>query len=90
MDWPTLRSALAGVGMEGAGDGAVRDVLVRPEHVRHVGEGMALRVVSCVFEGERFALSVALPDGQSLKAYGDRAIMPGDTARFVMSQGWRL
>ncbi len=90
MDWPTLRSALAGVGMEGAGDGAVRDVLVRPEHVRHDGEGMALRVVSCVFEGERFALTLALPDGQSLKAYGDRAIMPGDTARFVMSQGWRL
>ncbi|WP_113553164.1 ABC transporter ATP-binding protein [Hyphomicrobiales bacterium] len=90
MDWPTLRSALAGVRMEGAGDGAVRDVLVRPEHVRHDGEGMALRVVSCVFEGERFALTLALPDGQSLKAYGDRAIMPGDTARFVMSQGWRL
>nr|WP_210333228.1 ABC transporter ATP-binding protein [Ensifer sp. ENS01] len=90
MDWPTLRSALAGVGMEGAGDGAVRDVLVRPEHVRHDGEGMALRVVSCVFEGERFALTLALPDGQSLKAYGDRAIIPGDTARFVMSQGWRL
>ncbi|MGE6783643.1 ABC transporter ATP-binding protein [Ensifer adhaerens] len=86
--WSTLREALSGVG--GAATPLLRDVLVRPEHVRRDGEGMALRVMSCVFEGERFALTLALPDGQALKAYGDSAIRPGETARFLVSQGWRL
>ncbi|WDZ78843.1 ABC transporter ATP-binding protein [Ensifer adhaerens] len=89
LEWSTLRAALAGIGEAGE-DQPVRDVLVRPEHVHSNGEGMAFRVIACVFEGERFALTLALPDGQVLKAYGDSALMPGETARFVMSRGWRL
>jgi ABC-type sugar transport system ATPase subunit len=95
LEWSMLRAALGGIGEAGGGNGAlrdvpVRDVLVRPEHVRRDGEGMAFRVISCVFEGERFALTLALPDGQVLKAYGDVAMKPGETARFVLSRGWRL
>lgn len=90
LEWPALRTALGGMGKTGAADEAVRDVLVRPEHVSLDGEGMAFRVISCVFEGERFALTLSLPDGQALKAYCDRVTTPGETARFVISRGWRL
>ncbi|MBV7517257.1 ABC transporter ATP-binding protein [Ensifer sp. ENS12] len=95
LEWPALRTALGGMREAGASNGAIRDVpmrdvLVRPEHVRRDGEGVALRVIACSFEGERFALTLSLPDGQALKAYGDQAMKPGETGRFVVGRGWRL
>lgn len=85
-----LRAALDGAVKAGAGEAPVHHVLVRPEHVSLDGEGIALRVASCTFEGERFALTLSLPDGQTLKAYVERAVTPGETAHFVINRGWRL
>lgn len=85
LGWPQLRGAIGS-----APAGLHRDVLVRPEHVRPDAEGIALEVKACVYEGERFALTLALPDGQALKAYGDTAIPVGQTANFAVVSGWRL
>ncbi|KOF13947.1 ABC transporter ATP-binding protein [Ensifer adhaerens] len=90
LEWPMLRAALDGAVKAGAGEAPVHEVLVRPEHVSLDGEGIALRVASCTFEGERFALTLSLPDGQTLKAYVERAVTPGETAHFVINRGWRL
>ncbi|HEV7309639.1 ABC transporter ATP-binding protein [Ensifer sp.] len=90
LEWAVMREALAGLGREGAIDQPVCDVLLRPEHVSRDVEGIAMRVIACVFEGERFALTLALADGQTLKAYADQAMKPGETARFVIGRGWRL
>jgi ABC-type sugar transport system ATPase subunit len=90
LEWTVLRSALDGLGKAASGAARLCDVLVRPEHVARDGEGISLRVNTCTFEGERFALTLLLPDGQLLKAYGDQAMTPGETARFAISRGWRL
>ncbi len=84
--WPQLREAIGSA----PGVGHRRDVLVRPEHVRPDPLGMALEVTACVYEGERFALTLALPDGQALKAFGDTAIPVGQKANFAVVSGWRL
>lgn len=83
--WPQLRDAISS-----APAGLYREVLVRPEHVRPDADGVALEVKACVYEGERFALTLALPDGQVLKAFGDAAIPVGQKANFVTSSGWCL
>lgn len=36
-----------------------------------------MRVLSSVFAGERFALTLALPDGQSVKAYSSVPLCEG-------------
>ncbi len=88
LDWPLLRTSLGARG--DAGDGGQADVLVRPEQVHRGTDGIPMRVVSCVFEGERFALSLSLPDGQQLKAYSSVAVVEGTLVPFVVSGGWRL
>ena len=77
-------------GEEHAGGGPLSDVLVRPEQVHRDSEGIPMRVLSSVFEGERFALTLALPDGQSVKAYSSVPLCEGARVPFVVSGGWRL
>jgi iron(III) transport system ATP-binding protein len=97
LDWPLLRAALAdrragkGHAVEAhAGEGPLCDVLIRPEQVHRDGEGIPMRVLSSVFEGERSALTLALPDGQSLKAYSSVPLCDGARVPFVVRGGWRL
>ncbi|WP_027350229.1 ABC transporter ATP-binding protein [Halotalea alkalilenta] len=65
-------------------------VLVRPEHVRPSEAGVEVEVRECVFKGERYALSLALPDGQALKGYHATALRPGERITVTLEQGWRL
>ncbi|PDT54654.1 MULTISPECIES: ABC transporter ATP-binding protein [Sinorhizobium] len=88
LGWPVLRAALGS--RDGIADGPLADVLVRPEHVHRGTDGVLMRVLSSVFEGERFALDLALPDGQRLKAFSSAAIAEGTLAAFVIGSGWRL
>ncbi|UIJ93827.1 ABC transporter ATP-binding protein [Sinorhizobium meliloti] len=92
LDWPLLGAALGEMpaGEEHAGGGPLSDVLVRPEQVHRDSEGIPMRVLSSVFEGERFALTLALPDGQSVKAYSSVPLCEGARVPFVVSGGWRL
>jgi iron(III) transport system ATP-binding protein len=82
--WPALEMAFRQT------DGPSRPVLVRPEHVVADPTGIMLQVTSCVFEGERFALSLRTAGGQNLKAYSTHALDYGVLQPFVIRQGWLL
>ena len=74
----------------GEAGGDLRDVLIRPEHVRPAADGIALQVRDCVFTGERHALTLARADGTLLKAYSAERLAPGSMAVFSVERGWRL
>ncbi|WEX76205.1 ABC transporter ATP-binding protein [Sinorhizobium numidicum] len=92
LGWPALRQALDLARRKGASiEGRVlADVLIRPEQVHRGADGITMRVSSCVFEGERFALDLSFPGGQRLKAYSSVAIGAGAEVPFIISGGWRL
>ncbi|WP_455271175.1 ABC transporter ATP-binding protein [Rhizobium herbae] len=84
LSWPEFEMAFRQT------EGPSRAVLVRPEHVLADPDGIMLQVISCVFEGERFSLSLRTAGGQHLKAYSTSAMEPGLLAPFVIRQGWLL
>ncbi|MFT4184036.1 MAG: ABC transporter ATP-binding protein [Rhizobium sp.] len=86
MDWPALR-AIRG---EQADDALRADILVRPEDVVADGEGISCRVETVLYEGERYALRLSLPDGQVLRAYSREAMKPGDPYAVAIRSAWRL
>jgi iron(III) transport system ATP-binding protein len=47
-------------------------------------------VETSLYEGERYALRLALPDGQVLRAYSRVAAMPGETLAVAILLAWRL
>jgi iron(III) transport system ATP-binding protein len=73
------------------GDGTrCADILVRPEDVSLDAEGISCMVETSLYEGERYALRLALPDGQVLRAYSRVAAMPGETLAVAIRLAWRL
>jgi hypothetical protein len=88
LGWPVLRAALGAA--SGWASSPSAQVLVRPEHVHRGTDGIPMRVISSVFEGERFALELMLSDGQRLKAYSGGAIAEGALVPFIISGAWRL
>lgn len=66
------------------------DILVRPQDVEIGSEGAAATVESAIFEGERYAVRLALPDGQSLRAFSRTAIRQGERVAVIIKVGWRL
>jgi iron(III) transport system ATP-binding protein len=84
LSWPTVEAAFRQTA------GASRPVLVRPEHVVADPGGIMLQVTSCVFEGERFSLSLRTAGGQKLRAYSTRAMDCNVLQPFVIQQGWLL
>jgi len=84
LSWLTIETAFRQTA------GPSRAVLVRPEHVVADPDGIMLQVTACVFEGERFALSLRTAGGQSLKAYAAHPLDCGVLQPFVIRQGWLL
>jgi len=85
LDWSALRAAME------RGAGASRaDVLVRPQDVVRDAEGIACTVTSVLYEGERYALRLDLPDGQAVRAYSREAAAVGDRLPVAIRSGWRL
>jgi iron(III) transport system ATP-binding protein len=68
----------------------VADILVRPEDVVLGGEGIAAQVRSSLYEGERYSLTLALADGQILRAFSREKPAPGDTVSVTIAPAWRL
>ena len=66
------------------------DVLVRPQDVIADGDGVACRVISVLFEGERYSLKLSLPDGQALRAYSRLPHSVGEMMPVIIRSGWRL
>lgn len=85
LDWPAIRPLF----QDGAA-GASADILVRPQHVAIDAEGIACRVVSAIYEGERYALRLALPDGQILRAFSAVRVSVGYKLSVAILSAWRL
>ena len=85
LDWPAMQKLLTA-----GGDAPRADILVRPQDVESAAGGVAATVVSVLFEGERHALRLALPDGQALRAFSRRPVRVGDTLSIVIRSAWRL
>ena len=66
------------------------DVLVRPQDIEIGSDGVAARVESATFEGERYLLRLTLDDGQSLRAFSRIAVKSGDYLNIRIREGWRL
>jgi iron(III) transport system ATP-binding protein len=84
-DWPAMQEILAGPARE-----ARADILVRPQDVEIAAEGQVATVLSVLFEGERYALRLALPDGQALRAFSRQPVRVGDRLSIVIRAAWRL
>ena len=82
--WPAIEAAFR------YADGPSRPVLVRPEHVVPDPQGILLQVETCVFEGERFSLSLRTAGGQTLKSHSATAVPIGSLHPFLIRQGWLL
>jgi iron(III) transport system ATP-binding protein len=85
LDWIAMQAMMLDLGQ-----GVDADILVRPQDVELSSDGFAVTVVSVLFEGERYALKLALPDGQVLKAYTRLPVKVGDEVRVAIRAGWRL
>lgn len=86
LDWGLLKTAMrAEEGMSPLGD-----ILVRPQDVLQDAEGIACRVSSILYEGERYALRLTLPDGQALRAYSREPAALGAIYPIAIRSAWRL
>jgi iron(III) transport system ATP-binding protein len=85
LDWPAMEALL-----RDERPSARVDVLVRPQDVDLAEGGLPAKVVSQLFEGERYALRLSLPDGQALRAFARRPVAVGDTVPVVIRSAWRL
>ncbi|NKN36303.1 ABC transporter ATP-binding protein [Agrobacterium sp. a22-2] len=86
LDWPALSAALS------QPDERLPkvDVLVRPQDVEIGAEGVAATVESAIFEGERYAVRLALSDGQMLRAFSRISIRQDAPVMVAIRAGWRL
>jgi iron(III) transport system ATP-binding protein len=73
-----------------SGNGPTADVLVRPQDVEVAPDGLPATVLSVLFEGERYALRLALPDGQAVRAFSRQPVKVGDQLSVVINSAWRL
>ncbi|QCI97509.1 ABC transporter ATP-binding protein [Agrobacterium larrymoorei] len=66
------------------------DILIRPQDVLHDAEGIPCLVTHILYEGERYALRLTLPDGQVLRAYSREVAPFGSTYPVAIRSAWRL
>ncbi len=86
IDWPSFRGL-----WDNRADGPARaDILVRPEDVIADAAGICCRVVSVLYEGERYALRLSMPDGQVLRAYSREPVTAGEDFPVAIRSAWRL
>ncbi|MGV1752416.1 ABC transporter ATP-binding protein [Agrobacterium sp. CG674] len=86
LDWAALRPLLT----DNLAQSPASDILVRPQDVLQDGEGIACRVTNVLYEGERYALRLTLPDGQVLRAYSREPATVGSLYPVIIRSAWRL
>ncbi len=89
-DTRALTEDMMGTLLRTMGAEPVADVLVRPQDVEIADGGVAARVISALFEGERYAVKLSLPDGQMLRAFSRLPVRIGETVPVLVRAGWRL
>lgn len=77
-------------GLASGHDGPRQQVLIRPEHVQVAENGLAATVESCIFQGERYLLTLRLMDGQTLSAFHPAPLREQQRTGVRLLQGWRL
>ncbi|MCQ4628419.1 ABC transporter ATP-binding protein [Shinella sp. CPCC 100929] len=85
LTWEELRPVLASPAL-----GSTADILVRPEDIALSGEGIATRVRSSLYEGERYSLILELEDGQILRTFSRHRPQVGDVVHVTIHSAWRL
>ncbi|MFV9475408.1 ABC transporter ATP-binding protein [Advenella sp. RU8] len=65
-------------------------ILVRPEHVRVVENGLEVQVLSRVFKGERYKYTARLQDGQELDFYHHERLDIERKVCVALQQAWAL
>jgi iron(III) transport system ATP-binding protein len=95
LDWTALRAMLECCASEddvagGHANAGRADILVRPEDVHADAGGVTCKVESALYEGERYAVRLSLPDGQTLRAYSRHVVRPGEAFPVSIRLGWRL
>jgi iron(III) transport system ATP-binding protein len=85
LDWPAMQARL-----EDRRPSTRVDILVRPQDVELAEGGVPATVTSVLFEGERYAVRLSLPDGQALRAFARQAVRVGETLHVVIRSAWRL
>ncbi|KXG86073.1 ABC transporter ATP-binding protein [Agrobacterium bohemicum] len=86
MEWSQLQQVFT----ETDSTSAIGDILVRPQDVIHDADGIPCRVATILYEGERYALRLTLPDGQVLRAYSREPAAIGSLFPVVIRSAWRL
>jgi iron(III) transport system ATP-binding protein len=85
LEWHSLQELLSQSHLNEAAD-----ILVRPQDVEIAADGMPATVTSVLFEGERYALKLALGDDQVLRAFSRQPVAVGDIVPVVIRSAWRL
>ncbi|QPB21768.1 ABC transporter ATP-binding protein [Rhizobium sp. 007] len=85
-DWNALQAII----LDQPSEGPQIDMLVRPEDVLLGGGGIPATVESVLYEGERYALKLALADGQMLRAFSRTTVQAGDALKIAIRSAWRL
>jgi len=86
LNWNVLEAAI----QADAPMSPASDILIRPQDVLHDAEGVACRVSNILYEGERYALRLTLPDGQVLRAYSREPAALGAIYPIAIRSAWRL
>ena len=86
LTWDVLKPAIqADISMS-----PTRDILIRPQEVLQDVDGAPCTVSNILYEGERYALRLTLPDGQALRAYSREPVSLGATYPVIIRSAWRL
>lgn len=86
LDWVMLSACFG----EHAATTGTADVLVRPQDVIADPHGIVCRVETVLYEGERYALKLSMPDGQTLKTFSREPASAGDGLPVIIRSAWRL
>ena len=66
-------------------------IMVRPENVVRVEDGgIPARVISAIYRGERFLISLQMPDQQILPCFSPTPLKPGEEIRVEIERAWVL
>ncbi len=65
-------------------------VLLRPQHVMLSDEGVPATIINAIYQGERYLVSLALENGQTVQAFHEKSVLVGSLVKLQFKEGWML
>lgn len=65
-------------------------ILLRPQHVVLSDEGIPATIISGIYQGERYLLTLKLDNGQIVQAFHAEPVFVGSLVKLQFKQGWKL